>query len=404
MSRQIGVDQQEWTRQVPAALPQLSQPPVVVLALFRRGMVFARAGARSAVTAFLAAAREQPNNTVRQRRREFWWDAAAKAGAHRHEITVESCFVPLLRGMVGRWPGSQLALARDATTRGERCAVLAISVVSRGGALPVAGTIRPAGEKRAGRREWLRLLRLLHPAVPPSWTVLVLADRGRSARWLFRRIVRVGWPPFRRINTGGTFRPTDQAGFRPWQSFVPPTGTTWRRSGTAIQSRECARACTLLARWEDGHPEPGLILPARPPASCDPWWDGRRRWSERGFKRTQRGGWPGQATRMTEPERAARWWWVVAVATVWLVRGGGAAEAQAPESALADLTTALPDPTRQRRATRLRLVAVFQQGLIRLVRALLDQTLLPCGQFFPEPWPTAPPLTITDLPEETASQ
>jgi hypothetical protein len=272
MSRPSAVYHQEWTARVQEALPQRSQPQVVVRALVRRGMIFARSGARSAVTAVLAVALEQPPNTVRPRLREFWWEAAAKAGAPRHEITVESCFVPLLRWLVGRWPGSQLALALDATTLGERCAVLAISVVSRGGALPVAGTIRPAGEKRAGRREWWRLLRLLHPAVPPSWTVLVLADRGLSARWRFRRIVRVGWPPFRRIKTRGTFRPTDQAAFLPLPSVVPPTGTTWCGSGTAFQSRDGARACTLLARGEDGHPEPGLILPARPPASGDPCW------------------------------------------------------------------------------------------------------------------------------------
>src|SRR3989442_10917239 len=39
---------------------------------------------------------------------------------------------------------------------------------------------------------------------------LVLADRGLYARWLFRRITRLGWHPFLRINTGGTFRPKGQ--------------------------------------------------------------------------------------------------------------------------------------------------------------------------------------------------
>ena len=116
------------------------------------------------------------------------------------------------------------------------------------------------------------------------------------------------------------------------------------------------------------------------------------------------GGGPWQATRMTAPDRAARLGLVVAVATCWLVSVGGEAEAQAPDSACAALASSLPTQARQRQATRLRLVAVFQQGLIRLVLAMLDHAPLPCGQFFPEPWPTAPPLTITDLPEETAPQ
>jgi hypothetical protein len=53
----------------------------------------------------------------------------------------------------------------------------------------------------------------------------------------------------------------------------------------------------------------------------------------------------------------------------------------------------------------LRLVAVFHQGLIRLVLAMLDHAPLPFGRFFPEPWPTAPPLAITPLPpDEGADQ
>ena len=135
------------------------------------------------------------------------------------------------------------------------------------------------------------MLRLLYPAVPPAWTVLVLADRGLDARWLFRRIVRVGWHPFLRINTRGTFRPADKACFRPLQTFIPQTGTTWCGRGTAFKSRDCNLACTLLARWEDGHKDPWLILTDLPPASCDPCWYGLRMGIERGFKLTKRGGW-----------------------------------------------------------------------------------------------------------------
>jgi hypothetical protein len=356
------------------------------------------------VTAFLAVALEQSPNTRRQRLREFCWEAAAKAGPHRQALAVEPCFVPLLRWIGGRWQGTPLALALDATTLGDRFAVLAISVVYRGCALPVAWTILPRGEKRAWRREWLRMLRLLHPAIPPTWTVLVLADRGLDARWLFRRIVRVGWHPFRRINTRGTFRPTNYACFRDLATFVPQTGPSWCGSGTAFKSRACDLACTLRARWEGGYADPWLILTDLPPASGDPAWSGRRMWIEHGFKLTKRGGWQWQATRMTDPERAARLWVVVAVATVWLVSVGGEAEATAPESAFPTLPAALPASTRQRQATRLRLVAVFHQGLIRLVLAMLDHAPLPFGQFVPEPWPTAPPLPLTELPAAVTAE
>lgn len=404
MPCQVAVYQQEWTATVQEALPQLSKPQATVLALFSLGMVFARSCAVSAVAAVLAVALDQSVNTVRQRLREFAWDAEAKAGEKRREIAVETCFVPLLRWILSRWQGTQLALALDATTLGDRFVVLALSVVYRGCAIPVAWTLLPAGEKHAWRREWLRMLRLLHPAVPPTWTVLVLADRGLYARWLFRRIVRLGWHPFLRINRGGTFRPTGKARFVALRTFAPQTGTSWGGSGTAFSTYPLA--CTLLARWEEGHQDPWLILTDLAPASCDPCWYGLRMWIERGFKLTKRGGWQWQATRMSDPERAARLWVVIAVATLWLVSVGGEAEADAetPESAFAPLDAALPAQTHQRRATRLRTVAIFRQGLIRLVLAMLDHEPLPFGRFVPEPWPTASPLTITTLPQEDTSQ
>src|SRR5579884_678983 len=104
---------------------------------------------------------------------------------------------------------------------------------------------------------------------------------------------------------------------------------------------------------------------------------------ERGFKVTKRGCWQWQATRMTKPERAERLWLVVAVALLWLASMGGEADATQSESVFAPMDPTLPVPTRQRRATRLRAVAVFRQGLNRLVLAMLDYGPLPFGVFIP---------------------
>ena len=103
--------------------------------------------------------------------------------------------------------GPQLALARAATTVGPRLTVWALSVGSRGGAIPVAWSVLVATAHQAWRREWRRLRRPVRQAVPRAWPVIVLAERGVSARWRCRRLTRRGWPPVWRLNTGGTFRP-----------------------------------------------------------------------------------------------------------------------------------------------------------------------------------------------------
>jgi hypothetical protein len=93
-------------------------------------------------------------------------------------VNVESCFAPLVAGVLSRWEGNQLALAVDATTLGQRFVVLVVSVVYRGCALPVAWRVLPATEQQAWRSEWLRLLRQVRAAVPRRYFVSVLADRG----------------------------------------------------------------------------------------------------------------------------------------------------------------------------------------------------------------------------------
>ncbi len=168
----------EWTTTIQTHLPHLTKPQATVLAMWSLGMVLARSCALTAVSAFLAPWLHRKANTVRQQWREFCSEATAKRGPARQALVVETCCAPLLAWMVSLWHGTQLALALDATTLGTRFTVLVLSVVYRGCAIPIVWTVLPATAKHAWRREWLRMLRQVRRAVPPTWTVIVLADRG----------------------------------------------------------------------------------------------------------------------------------------------------------------------------------------------------------------------------------
>ena len=149
-------------------------------------------------------------------------------------------------------------------------------------------------------------------------------------------------------------------------------------------------ACTRLARWEEGDTDPWLILTDLSPAVSDAGWSGLRAWIEQGVKLTKRAGWQWHRTRLRAPDRAARRWRAVAVATLWLLSVGGAAEETIPASTLLDVTGWCPERSRSRRATRLRLVSVFRQGWVALWVALLGQEPLPTGRLVPEAWPAVP--------------
>ena len=377
----------QWTAVVTKHMPHLSKPQAAVLALWSVGMVLARSCALTAVSLFIAEGLERKPNTVRQQLREFCYEAKVKRGGPRQEVKVETCFAPLLAWVLSWWDGKQLAFAVDATTLGQRFVVLVVSVVYRGCAIPVAWTVLPATEKHGWRGEWLRMLRQVRTVVPRRYFVIVLADRGLYARWLFQRIVRLGWHPVLRINTGGTFRPAKSVHYQPLRDLVPEPGTQWVGSGTAFQGPRRRLNCTLLARWDEGYKDPWLLLTDLAPSAGAACWYGLRAWIEQGFKVTKRGGWQWQRTRMTDPQRAARLWLAVAVATLWLLSVGGMAEEALPESTLLPLADDDGPAFRPRGATPLRLVSIFRQGWITILVALLNQHRLPRGRFVPEPWP-----------------
>ncbi len=190
--------------------------------------------------------------------------------------------------------------------------VLAISVVYRGCGIPVAWVVVPAGKKGAWRPHWEELLRSLKGVVPAEWQVIVLADRGLYAPWLFEAIVAVGWHPFLRINVGGMARRQAGGGWGPLTRFAPTPGRCW--SGKVVCFKERSLRCTLLAAWTPGYRDAWLVVTTVPPEVAEVAWYGMRHWIEASFKDTKRGGWQWQQTRMRDGWRGRvgsgwRWRW-----------------------------------------------------------------------------------------------
>src|SRR2546421_7331496 len=202
-----------------------------------------------------------------------------------------------------------------------------MSVLYRRCAFPVAWKVLPATAKGTWKPHWLELLQAMHGAVPANWLVVLLADRGLWAKWLFQEIQLLGWHPLMRVNGGGRFRPDGSRRFVPLQQMVPKVGRSWRGQGTAFSTPGRQLAGTLLGWWGSGYKEPWLILSDLAPGQGDASWYGLRAWIEQGFKDSKRGGWQWQHTRMEDPQRAERLWLAIAVTTLWLLRVGGSARA-----------------------------------------------------------------------------
>jgi hypothetical protein len=380
MSRLPGLYQ--WNDVVAKRLSHLSKPMAACLALWSLGMIVARSCSLTAVAWAWAPILNQKFYTLRERLRDLYREAPAKAGGKRCELDLAACWAPWLRWVIEGWRGKQLALALDATTLGQRFTVLAISVLYRGCAVPVAWKIVKAAEKHAWEPEWKTLLSHFRQVVPADWNVIVLTDRGLYAKWLFEAIAALGWRPLMRINHQGKFRPQGWRHWMDWKDLVTRTGQRWQGRGTAFKNTAGRLECTLLAYWGEGYADPWLVVTDLPPEAAEVCWYGLRAWIEQGFKRIKRGGWQWQYTRMEDPARAERLWLAVAVATWWLLSVGGEADA-----ALAVETMEAAPNTQRGRQPRWRLIALFHQGWTHIIASLMRHDPLPYGEGKPKPWP-----------------
>ncbi len=385
MSRQFGLYQ--WVSTVATQMPHLSRPQATVLAFWSFGMVMVGTCGTTTVATFLAQLFGQKPNAVRQRLREWYWDATDKQGAHRRALEVTACFPALLRWVLAWWSTDEhrIALALDATTLGQRFTVLVISVLYRGCAIPVAWEVVAAATPGAWKPHWLQLIDRLDRTLPARWTVIVLADRGLYAQWLYQAVVHLGWHPFLRINCGGKFRHTGQTTWEWLSTLVPTVGVHWSGPVTCFKSQSLA--CTLLAHWEAGYADPWLIVTDLPPEAAQVCWYGLRAWIEGGFKDTKRGGWQWQQTRITDPARATRFWLAMALATLWTVSVGGEADATLPASMLDELPATHIARRHPPRPSPVRLLSCFRQGRLIILAAALHGAPMPVGHFRPEPWP-----------------
>jgi hypothetical protein len=374
-------------------LPQLRPSQRVGLALWVLGTVLAQSGCQTAVMSALVGLGEQPH-AIRQRLREWLYDGQDRASPCRVELDVSACMAPLLGWLLSWWQGREVALAIDATMHGEKLTALVVSVLYRGCAIPVAWHILPANKPGEWMGPILGLLARLAPAVPNTMQVLVLADRGLYSPRLWDAIVAQGWHPLLRIRRHYTFRP--RHGRRCRADAWAQMETAWVGQGCLAKRQDRRREVTLIVVWVAGQAEPWVLITNLPPTEVGVSWYALRAWTELGFRALKGVGWQWEHTRRVDPARVARFWLVLAVASLYTLSCGTRVE----EAQLAGLPPArMRTPPSRSRRTRPRLISVFRQGLLCFTRLLLSARIWKSLWLLPEPWPDPPPgLTIRLAP------
>jgi len=382
----------KWENTIQKQLPVLSKSQAHLLALWSFAMVIIKSCAITSVAFFLAFLFEDDDklidkkqNAWEQRLTEFCYNSNDKKGHKRRELDVKACFPYLMKWIIKWWnskPGSkldskQLAIALDATTLELKFTVLAVSIVYRSCAIPVAWTITKGNEKGEWNTHWLAMLNDIKANIPSDYVVFVMTDSGLYSPKIYKLITKLKWHPLMRTNGSGYFKEGDKY-FQPIKSFAKVAGTSWQGRGLAFKNSRIE--CTLIAHWEEGQNEAWFILTDLPPEASNACLYGMRAWIEHGFRVTKSGLWGWNRTRMEAPQRASRYWLVISIGTIWTMSVGGEADESIPASTVPDITQ---DGYHIR--IRRRKISVCRLGWIKILAKFIRHGELPFGIFIPEP-------------------
>lgn len=313
----------EWMRVVSAQFPSLTIPQVRGLAWWSFGMVLSRSSSLSRVANAIALLNDEPVNTVRQRLKEWYQEAGAKRGDKRRTLEVSTCFAEVLRWVISLMPDGtrSLMLAMDASNIKQRFTVLSIAVLYEGCAIPVAWKVVAGGAKGSWKEHWQQLFQRLSEAVPNDWQVIVCADRGLYAQWLYHEIVKQHWHPFLRINHHqGQWQAVNHSQWQPLHHVVATVGERFQQKVRCF--KENSLECTLLGCWQAGYQDRWLVVTDLAPTEANILWYRLRAWIECSYRDLKRDGWQWQNTRLQDPQRAERLWLAMSVAMLWVVTLG----------------------------------------------------------------------------------
>lgn len=308
--------------------PNLALPTIRTLGDWVFGTVVAGSCGQRVVSEAVSLFTGKSSNTTRQRLRELFYEPKQKRGAKRTEFRVESCFVPLVRFVMSSWKSDTVVLAIDACNLRDRLTVLAVCIVYRGVAIPVAWSVRGGHQKGSWHKKWIRLLKLVRAAIPREKKVVVLCDAGITSARLFKFVKhRLRAVPIFRLSNRYLFKPDGHKHFRPTSDLVPDRSATVRYTGRLFKTNPLR--CSLVIARDDINDEPWFLITDDTPATDATFFYAMRFWIEHTFRIVKSGGLQWQRNRMLDPRRAERAWIVLALVTLFSVES---AQTQATQS------------------------------------------------------------------------
>jgi hypothetical protein len=287
-----------WQREVDRTVPQMPLRQRRVLSLFSLGMAQAQHCALPRAAA--AVPTRATDSSVVRRFGRFLANP---------RVDVAAAQAAIGRAVLGWTHGATIRLALDETHQGRTATgaalcLLAVRLLYRGRAIPLAGVCHRPGEQAAPYPLLVAdLLARVAAWVPPDTDVVLLADRGLSWPQVLDACRALGWSFLLRVQ-GHTRLRTPDAVEGPLHARVPQAGTAWAGAGQVFKKAGW-RAANVVAVWPPTQVRPWLLVTDLPATRHRCAEYRRRTWAEESFRDDKRAGLHWEQSRVRDPAHAA---------------------------------------------------------------------------------------------------
>jgi len=203
------------------------------------------------------------------------------------------------------WDGRTVEVLLDETPFGSHLRCMKVSVSCHRRAMPLGWICYDDHDPPASQPMIVELLlRQIQPCLPPTASVVLMADRGLSWPLLIDLCRELGWDYLLRVQSQTVVELPDGAECQMAQ-LAPGRGHRWLGKARVFKNAGWRRS-GVVAVWPAEQPEPWLLITSLPPRlkRCREYR--RRMWQEQSFRDEKSHGYQWDRSHVRNPEHADR--------------------------------------------------------------------------------------------------
>lgn len=298
----------QWREEIAKGLPSLNSWQLENVALFSQGIIYAESSQQEKIARKVVCG-EKAGSASRRLRRFL----------NNTSIPLESVFEEWTRWLLSCLPLKRVYLCVDETKISQTMAAMVVGVAWEQRCIPLAWRCyNPKHYPEAGQVGVIQhLLQVVQKAMPVTYAVYVLADRGiGTSPDLCHAVANLGWYYLFRV-TCQTKIVTDADEYTIYQQVE--VGQSWQAQGLIFKKRGRIPAFAV-ALWSEGYDEPWALVTNDEQVIGTEY--ASRNWQEQSFRDLKSCGWQWDASLIRHPDHMENLMLLLVLAYAWILALG----------------------------------------------------------------------------------